>query len=157
MIFQWSQLFLNTSVNMWLELFQLVFHRLKHGEKVRLHTVWWRRWKCEDSGKSNHADQDNGDDDEESDGGVGVEWFQDSGDDGKIGSDSPGGDSTIQHCCLSLQRNTMCDRMPENTTQCTSVFTVHCSRRPDVAVNKSDVKTIDDKSTLRAVQCIVEG
>ena len=37
---------------------------------------------------SNFVDHNNEDDDEESDGGVRVESFQDSGDDGKIGSDS---------------------------------------------------------------------
>ena len=93
--------------------------------------------------------------DDESDGGVRVESFQDSGDDGKIGGDSPGGDPTIQHCCLSLQRNTTCHRTQKNTRQ--SVFTVHCSTRPDMAVNRSDVKTKDGESTLHAVYCFVEG
>ena len=53
---------------------------------------------------SNYVDHDNGEDDEESDGGVGVESFEDSGDDGKIGSDSrpPAPASTLPHCSLSV-------------------------------------------------------
>ena len=75
----------------------------------------------------NYVDQNNGDGDEESGGGVGVESFEDSGDDGKIGSDSPAPPpaSTIQQCKAGLHGNTM---------QCTLGNTLHCGAQSDMTV-----------------------
>ena len=75
----------------------------------------------------NYVYQNNGDGDEESAGGVGVESFEDSGDDGKIGSDSPAPPpaSTIQQCKAGLHGNTM---------QCTLGNTLHCGAQSDMTV-----------------------